>query len=245
MSKKLIIIPSVFVVICLLTASTAYFYYQYQQALSKDPAKELSTILSEVDKIMVLPTSEPTLATITEKEKLSSQSFFKNAENGDKLLLYVTEGKAILYRPSIRKIIDIAPISPDTQQNDPTTTNLPATDQNTATLAPESINESDISTTTLELYNGTPTAGLTSNIESKIVQALSSIEVTDKNTAARTDYESTLVIDVSGNNASLATELSQLLNATVSELPEGEQTPKSDLLIIVGMDYSPEDNNQE
>jgi hypothetical protein len=59
---------------------------------------------------MVLPDEQPTLASVTDKSKLSDQPFFQKAENGDKILIFVQSRKAILYRPSIKKIIDVAPI---------------------------------------------------------------------------------------------------------------------------------------
>lgn len=61
---------------------------------------------------MELPKEEtPTIATISDKEKLKGQVFFDAAENGDVLFAYTTAMKAILYRPSTNKIINVAPIA--------------------------------------------------------------------------------------------------------------------------------------
>jgi hypothetical protein len=61
---------------------------------------------------MELPVGEtPTVATISDKEKLKDQPFFKMAENGDILFAYTTAMQAILYRPSTNKIINVAPIT--------------------------------------------------------------------------------------------------------------------------------------
>jgi hypothetical protein len=60
---------------------------------------------------MVLPENEsPMVATVTEKEKVNDQPFFTRAEDGDVLLAYTKSMKAILYRPSEHKIIEVAPI---------------------------------------------------------------------------------------------------------------------------------------
>jgi hypothetical protein len=48
--------------------------------------------------------------TLTNVSNLKSQAFYANAENGDKVLLYQQAKKAYLYRPSINKVIDIAPV---------------------------------------------------------------------------------------------------------------------------------------
>lgn len=72
---------------------------------------EIQDIVSYLGKFMDLPTNEtPTMATVTDKTKLQDQSFFKNAENGDKVIAYVNAKKAILYRPSTKKVIDVGPI---------------------------------------------------------------------------------------------------------------------------------------
>lgn len=91
------------------------YYYQQYQVLKQNPnieaQKETNNLISKVGKFMDLPSGEtPTVATVLDKEKLKDQSFFKNAENGDKLLAYIKAMKAILYRPSTNKVIEFAPI---------------------------------------------------------------------------------------------------------------------------------------
>ena len=103
--------------------ASGYFYTQYQDArreadLAKNiPTagdKELESIVEKVGKLVILPDGEtPTLATVTDKERLSNQPFYKNAQNGDKVLIYTKAKKAFLYRPSINKIIEIAPVTVD------------------------------------------------------------------------------------------------------------------------------------
>jgi len=73
---------------------------------------ELAKLIEAVGKLIVLPQGkEPTLATVSDPEKLKDQAFFKNAVLGDKVLIYSRAQKAILYSPSKNKIIEVAPIN--------------------------------------------------------------------------------------------------------------------------------------
>jgi hypothetical protein len=74
--------------------------------------KQVNSVIEEVGKLVILPTGEtPTVATVAQADKLRSQSFFANAQNGDKVLVYSQHKEAILYRPSDNKIVLIAPVT--------------------------------------------------------------------------------------------------------------------------------------
>ncbi len=90
------------------------------QPSATDDAKQLN---SEVGKLIELPTDEtPTVATVVDASKVKSQAFFANAQNGDRVLLYSKSSKAILYRPSTKKIIEVAPINIGANQTQTGTT---------------------------------------------------------------------------------------------------------------------------
>ncbi|MFZ1549431.1 MAG: hypothetical protein WAT44_03125, partial [Microgenomates group bacterium] len=104
-----------------------YFYTKYQQAqkLLKNPQQvsleQTKSVVDKVGKLIALPNDEtPSLATVQDKSKLKDQPFFKNAVNGDKLLLFIKAKKAILYRESNNKIIEVAPINIQKQAAAPT-----------------------------------------------------------------------------------------------------------------------------
>lgn len=93
----------------------AYLFVQYR-SLSADPQKqaqqETRDLVRAVSQLMILPEGEdPTIATVADTEKLKDQPFFSRAEIGDKVLLFTTAKKAILYRPAANKIIEVAPIN--------------------------------------------------------------------------------------------------------------------------------------
>ncbi len=96
---------------------TAYAVTKYPQVLglSKGQAQaqaEVDMLIAEVGKLLALPTDEkPTVATITDVDKLKEQVFFKNAMNNDKVLIYTKAKKAILYRPSEKKIVEVGAVN--------------------------------------------------------------------------------------------------------------------------------------
>lgn len=115
-------------VIGVLIATSVYSYIQYDDAQSQlkkvkveleelrnspqATASEIRVLVDQVGRIVALPPNEtPTVATITDIEKLKEQPFFANAKNGDKILIYRIARKAYLYRPEDNKIIEVAPIN--------------------------------------------------------------------------------------------------------------------------------------
>lgn len=73
---------------------------------------EIDVLVAKVGKLINLPTDEqPTVATVTDASKVKDQTFFKNAQNGDKVLIYQKAQKAILYRPSENRIIEVGAVN--------------------------------------------------------------------------------------------------------------------------------------
>jgi len=103
----------VFLIIVGLAGATAYYYKQYKKIKDNPQVvsqEETQFVVTELGKLMELPEGTPSLATVQDKEKLKDQSFFRKAENGDKVLIYADAKQAILYRPSTKKIIEVAPL---------------------------------------------------------------------------------------------------------------------------------------
>lgn len=120
--NSLLLLGSVFLVLTAVVLSYLYLkknpqllgYHteQTQKEEPRDTRQELDVILADIKKVMLLTDSErPSLATVTEVEKMRSQSFFKNAENGDKVLIYEQGKKALLWRPSTKMIIEVGTVN--------------------------------------------------------------------------------------------------------------------------------------
>jgi len=97
-------------------AGTSAVFYKQVRELKTNPQKagqeENEKLIASVGKLVLLPEGEaPTIATVTDAEKLKSeQAFFAKAIAGDKVLIYTRALKAIMYRPSENKIIEVAPL---------------------------------------------------------------------------------------------------------------------------------------
>lgn len=78
--------------------------------------------MEALNKIIVLPNELPSIATVTDKEKLTEQPFFQMAENGDKVIIYSQNKRAYLFRPREQKIIDMTVIVTEDPHADSTPT---------------------------------------------------------------------------------------------------------------------------
>ncbi|OGI63786.1 hypothetical protein A2914_01260 [Candidatus Nomurabacteria bacterium RIFCSPLOWO2_01_FULL_41_21] len=96
-------------------AAAVYFYMQLSELKTNPQAvaeKETAALVAKVGNLVFLPEGEtPTVATVSDPEALRSQPFFANAQVGDKVLIYTTARKAILYNPTLNKIVEVAPIN--------------------------------------------------------------------------------------------------------------------------------------
>jgi len=193
---------------------------------------EQESIIEEIGKSYLLPDETPTVATVSDTSTLAGQDFFKNAKNGDKLLIYTNAKRAVLYRPSIGKIIEVGPI------------NLTEGESKVAGATDEIVEaEEDIEQILVTLYNGTQRIGLTLVAQDLILSELDDnvIEIGDREDAEDKPYENTIVIDLSGGNTAFVEEISELIGGEVGQVPDGEISPDSDILIILGQDFA--DNN--
>lgn len=110
-------------------AVAGFFIYNYVQTRnelnrSSDPQAaasiEAQKLAKEVGKFLELPKDEaPTVATVRNVSQLQDQPFFSNAQNGDKVLIYPQTGKAVLYRPSTKKVIEYAQVSLSSTEQSP------------------------------------------------------------------------------------------------------------------------------
>jgi len=169
----------------------------------------VNKLVKEVGQLIELPKETPTVATITDENKLKDQAFFANAKNGDKVLIFTNSKKAILYRPSLKKIIEVAPIN---------------------------LGQSQTQTVKVAIYNGTKTVGLTKTAGADLKSKVSNADVITSGNASN-DYSKTIVVDLTGGKKADADNIAKILNGEVGSLPQGETKPNADILVILGSNY--------
>jgi hypothetical protein len=123
-NRPVVIFLLLAVLVIVLTGTSIYFYQRYHRLSTGNNATtqaETEALVKEVGELIYLPTDEtPTLATVSDPDKLRGQVFFEDAKKGYKVLIYTNAKKAILYDPIAKKIVNVAPINIGT--NTPGTT---------------------------------------------------------------------------------------------------------------------------
>lgn len=103
-------------ILLIVSISTTFYFYKKSQGLNPQKAsieneEDAEKLIAKVNRLIVMPSEDvPSIATVSDLEKLKGQAFFAKAKVGDKVLIYSGAQKAILYRESEDRIIEIAPI---------------------------------------------------------------------------------------------------------------------------------------
>lgn len=115
MNGKTLMIP---IVLALLIAigGTAFYFYRQANIPERDSTTAAqqaeAAIIARVGKLTLLPEGEtPTIATVSNPEKLRDQPFFADAKEGDKVLVYTIARKVYLYDPVGNILLNVAPLN--------------------------------------------------------------------------------------------------------------------------------------
>lgn len=207
--------------------------YQQSQLLSENPIlaseSEIKELKEKVGKLIELPQEEPIITTVVDKSKIAHQAFIGKSETGDKILTLNIAKKAILYRPSTNKIIEVASLSSEAP-----VPMQPQPSQASPTPQPSPSLKASVRNYKITILNGTRTKGLASTTKEKIQKEYP--ELTNFTTGnTKGDYKTSIVVYLKSDSKDFAKELSLLLNASsTSTLPEGELSSSSDIVVIVG-----------
>lgn len=182
--------------------------------------QEEDALVAKVRAIIDLPEEErPTVATVSDVDKLQDQQFFAKAIEGDKLLVYNDSKKAVLYRPSENRVVEVGNLNINEQGE------VAGIKNNTPVK--------------IVILNGTQIPGLTNELESSVLNFLPNAEIVSKANATRQDYKESLLVNLSGVDA--AAIASSLNLFETDSLPEGELRPDGvDYVLILGQDKAPQ-----
>jgi hypothetical protein len=243
--KKLLVVVIIILAIVATAAPSYYFYSQYQrtQRLLKNPTEaakeENNQIIAQIGKLADLPMGEdPTVATISDRDKLAGQPFFARALNGDKVLFYNTAKKAILYRPATNKIIEMSQVN--INESPAPTTKPVVSGASTQILSSPfpTTTPQPVSNIRVAILNGTTTPKLANNVEKTLTDKFGFVAVVKKDNAAKQDYAKTIVIDLLGSQTINAKSIAAAVSGDVSTLPGSEPRPNdADILVIIGKNY--------
>lgn len=182
-------------------------YLQDPQAQQARVQRETQELVAQVGKLMVLPEGEPTVATVVDAASLAKeQEFFKDAKNGDKVLIY--KDKAILFNPAEGRIVNVGPVlginsaGADAQSN----------------------------VVNIEVRNGSRKIGAANELGDQL--KAKGYNVAEVANAAKADYEQSVLVNLTGKDVKvLETELGLI---ATDKMPDGEATSTQDVVIILG-----------
>jgi uncharacterized protein YpmB len=208
--QRTLIKPTVLVLVVILALVAGVYWQRKRQ---ESPARQqMKQIVAEVGKLIILPTGEePTLVTVEDKTKVSD-TFLKQSENGDKILLYPIARKVFLYRPSSKKLVDVGPLNIDPSV-------------------------AEIDGTRIAVMVGNNNEKHAKKLSETLVSQYSKAEVQPVTEASRQDFPYTIVIDFTdGKKYNLVNNMISELGAKRGVLPTSETKPNADILVITGLD---------
>ena len=192
---------------------------------------ETDGLLDKISKHMILPSSErPVLATIIDADKLSLEDpFYVGSVDGDKLLIWSAEKRAIIYSPSRDIVINMGPIifegtMPEQKVSQEEV--VPSAQVVESVDDEEEIQEP----LKIQVLNGSGIKGAAGELADGL--ACDEIEIVATANAS-VDYEELMVISISDRDLTIIKD--KLGVNPIKEIPEGEEYQEGiDALIIIG-----------
>ena len=224
-------VPFLIVLLLIALGAFGWSYYRYSQTSRQlealiDPnvkteldKAQTQALLEKIGRLIVIPKDEePVVATISDIEALANeQNFYRDAENGQKLVIFYGVQKAIIYDEATNKLINVGPVFlKDEQGNDQPAPRV------------EGKLNIEIRNGSNDLHKGVATRDrLTTDSVYNLVRL---------SKAAKTDYGDPIIVSLIGDQKpDLIKKLEEAMGvAVVRQIPEGEVPTDAEVLIIVG-----------
>ncbi len=200
-----------------------------QQSLVPVDKAEVTALLEKLQSLAVVPLDEaPTLATVVELEKLKNEVFFTHAELGDKLFVYQQARLAVLYRPDVAKIVNMANLFDQSGGK----TDKKASGPQVKGVAKQASAGAQMQYK-LAIYYATDSAQLREKV-GKALSAIPNVEVATEALTREVTYKGTTIVDLKGGQDAIVAELVKKFGGKKGNLPPEEDLPDTDILAIVG-----------
>ncbi|MFW5703539.1 MAG: LytR C-terminal domain-containing protein [Patescibacteria group bacterium] len=218
--RKLLLVILIVSLVIGSIAGLFFFVRNYFELKSFKNERDVELMKNKLSSHLILPEEEPLIATVTDVEKLKQeQPFYRNAKNGDKVFIW--NDKALIYRMDEDKIVDFGIIVNQNQAGE---------------------NDQQITSTSVSILNGAGVANAANEAATELQQdngLATLINNYQVGNATGESYETSVVVDLSGENSSLAAQIAEVIGAEVQpSLPEGESAGDSDIVVIIGSDYA-------
>jgi hypothetical protein len=91
-------------------AASGFWFAQYRKALRNNPATQQQQLVTQLSKLIEMPSGQPVITTVIDKSKLTNPTLASLAHNGDRLFIFTKSKRLVLYRPSDKKVVDMLTI---------------------------------------------------------------------------------------------------------------------------------------
>jgi len=192
--------------------------------------EEIKSLLEKVSKHIILPSQEePALATVIDASKLKQEDpFYLNAENGDKLLIWATQRRAILYSPERDLLVNVGPVLFSGTMSAPQGKIEPTSSAPQVQVVESTPTSSE--PLKIQILNGSGVSGAASKLAKEIESDVLKVVSTGN---AKNIYESLMIVNLTGKNVSVLKD--KLGIEPITALPNGELSNKTaDVVIIIG-----------
>ena len=204
---------------------------------STDPEQqtqeEVLALVEQVGRHIVLPAEEiPLVATVVDAAALErEQPFYDGVQEGDRLLIYGTSMKAILYSPQRDRLLNVGPVQVPGNLTQEQIGESETTENDGEVQAMDTSTED--TRLTVDIRNGTDEAGAAAQLSVELGDEYTVVTTRD---AASDTYPRSLIVDqTNGARAEEVNALAQRVNATViATLPFEEVTSSADVILILG-----------
>lgn len=192
--------------------------------------REINRLLQKVSRHFAINVSEdPTVATVRDADLLrrENQSFYRDVENGDRLILW--SDRAVLYSTRRDIVLSATVLPTEVVDNRSVASGTTGAAFSAGGQSAKELN--------YEIRNGTGRVGATKTLIERLYSSgYASASVSN---AAKT-YPQTVIVKLTdrANAAKDSGQLLPLIGGAFGELPSGEKSSKADILVILGVDQS-------